>query len=151
MSYSILEKGHLYPQAGFVQFWISMQSLRVHSTKWLALEMITCCKTAFWNYYLLIFQTASGRPVWRLARHQKTHLRQVMGLFWFVWLQMRWTFCKSSLLSCWTTVRPHWPQTTADVQSCRWDSTRRWLSLFSSSSLMGMTFYTVTNGRTVVF
>lgn len=110
----------------------------VCTTKWLALEMITCCKTAFWNYYLLIFQTASGWRVWCLAGHQKTHLWQVMSLSWFVWLQMRWTFCKSSLLNCWTIVRPPWPRTTADVQSCRWDSTRHWLSLFSSSSLMGI-------------
>ncbi len=50
---------------------------------------------------------------------------------------MRWTFCKSFLFRCRTTATPPLLKITAGVQSCRWDSTPPWLSLFNSSSLTG--------------
>lgn len=57
---------------------------------------------------------------------------------WNVSLQMRWTFCRSFLFSCWAAVTPPWPLMTTDVQSCRWDGPPLWLSHFDSSFPMGM-------------
>lgn len=50
---------------------------------------------------------------------------------------MRWTFCRSSLFSCWTAVTPRWPRMTAGVWFYKWDSIPPCLSLFSSFSPTG--------------